>query len=112
MAGVPRGQAQMSDSPLVPVPAELRRFVLLPDRVVVVAAEQEIQLTITQFRILTVLDSEPGRVFSRADLVKRGIGEAVSERTVEVHIKEIRRKLGNYAELIETVRHAGYRLRR
>ena len=44
-------------------------------------------------------------------VVERGIGDVVEERTVDVHIKELRRKLGTYGSRIETVRGQGYRYR-
>jgi two-component system alkaline phosphatase synthesis response regulator PhoP len=101
----------MPDSPGVGVPSRAGPLALFPQRGAVVADGQEILLTGTQFRLLAVLCGEPGRVFSRAELVERGIGDVVGERTVDVHIKEIRRRLGGHGELIETVRRAGYRFR-
>jgi DNA-binding response OmpR family regulator len=68
-----------------------------------------VRITATQFRLMAVLLGEPGRVFSRAELVERGIGSRVSERTVDAHVKELRRKLGLHGARIETVRHLGYR---
>ena len=82
---------------------------LLPGRAAVRIGGEEILVTETQYRLLAVLVAEPGRTFSRAELVERGIGTRVTERTVDVHIKELRRKLGAYGRLIETVRRAGYR---
>jgi two-component system phosphate regulon response regulator PhoB len=70
-----------------------------------------VTLTQTQFRLLRVLLAEPNRTFSRAELVQKGIGNLVSERTVDVHIKELRRKLGSDGWRIETVRGRGYRYR-
>ena len=84
-------------------------FVLIPERSSVKIGGQEVVVTRTQFRILSLLVSEPGRVFDRAKLVEHAIGALVSERTVDVHIKEIRRKLGPLGDRIETVRGSGYR---
>jgi DNA-binding response OmpR family regulator len=84
-------------------------LVLCPDRLAMQVGGQSTLLTATQFRILAVLVGEPGRVFSRKELVERGIGTVVEERTVDVHIKELRRKLGPCAARLETVRHQGYR---
>jgi DNA-binding response OmpR family regulator len=84
-------------------------LVLCPERLAVEAGGQVLRLTATQFRILTVLMSEPGRVFSRKELVERGMQTVVEERTVDVHLKELRRKLGPYAARLETVRYQGYR---
>jgi two-component system phosphate regulon response regulator PhoB len=58
-----------------------------------------------------VLVGEPGRTFSRAELVEQAFGAAVNERTVDVHIKEVRRKLALHGSRIETVRGRGYRYR-
>jgi two-component system phosphate regulon response regulator PhoB len=84
-------------------------FVLIPERSSLGIGGQEVVVTRTQFRILSLLVSEPGRVFDRAKLVEHAIGTLVSERTVDVHIKEIRRKLGLLAARIQTVRGIGYR---
>ena len=86
-------------------------FVLIPERFAVQIGEQEVVVTRTQFRILAILVAEPGHVFHRSELRIRGIGTLVTERTVDVHIKELRRKLGEHGVRIETVRGIGYRLR-
>jgi two-component system phosphate regulon response regulator PhoB len=72
----------------------------------------ELDLTPTEFRLLECLLRQPGRAFSRAQLMDAAIGEGavVLERTIDVHIKTLRRKLGT-ADLIETVRAVGYRFR-
>src|SRR5205085_8484683 len=72
----------------------------------------ELDLTPTEFRLLECLLRQPGRAFSRAQLMDAAIGEGaiVLERTIDVHIKTLRRKLGS-ADLIETRRGVGYRFR-
>jgi two-component system phosphate regulon response regulator PhoB len=74
---------------------------------------QELDLTPTEFRLLETLLRQPGRAFTRSQLMDTAIGEGavVLERTIDVHVKSLRRKLGSAAELIETVRGVGYRLR-
>jgi two-component system phosphate regulon response regulator PhoB len=69
-------------------------------------------LTPTEFRLLECLLRQPGRAFSRHQLMDASIGEGavVLERTIDVHIKTLRRKLGA-GDLIETVRGVGYRFR-
>jgi two-component system phosphate regulon response regulator PhoB len=84
-------------------------FRLVPDRLAVQVGGGEVVLTFTQFRILEVLMGEPGRVFSREELVKRAFTDRVSGRTVDVHIKELRRKLDAHGGRIQTVRGQGYR---
>jgi two-component system phosphate regulon response regulator PhoB len=71
-----------------------------------------VELTPTEFRLLECLVRQPGRAFSRSQLMDAAIGDGaiVLERTIDVHIKTLRRKLGNRAgDLIETVRGVGYR---
>ena len=73
--------------------------------------EQELPLTPTEFRLLEVLLRQAGRAFTRYELMDAAIGEdaIVLERTIDVHIKSLRKKLGEAGELIETVRGVGYR---
>lgn len=70
-------------------------------------------LTLTEFRIIWALALRPGFVVSRRQLTDacRRADSPVQERTIDVHIKSIRRKLKSHAGLIETVRGVGYRLR-
>jgi two-component system phosphate regulon response regulator PhoB len=76
------------------------------------AEGRELELTPTEFRLLECMLRQPGRAFTRHQLMDAGIGEGaiVLERTIDVHIKTLRRKLGT-ADLIETVRGVGYRFR-
>jgi DNA-binding response OmpR family regulator len=85
--------------------------VLLPERCAVQGGGREVTLTPTQFRILAALVAGEGQTFGRAELVELGIGTLVSERTVDAHIKELRRKLGALGSRIVTVRGVGYRFR-
>jgi len=66
-----------------------------------------------EFDLLALLAANPGRVFSRQELLRLIWGESqvVTPRTVDVHIAKIRAKLRHYAELIETVKNIGYRFR-
>lgn len=71
-----------------------------------------VELTPTEFRLLECLVRQPGRAFSRSQLMDAAIGDGaiVLERTIDVHVKTLRRKLGSRAgDLIETVRGVGYR---
>lgn len=70
-------------------------------------------LTRSEFRLLDTLIRQPGRVFDRAELIDSALGEdtMVMERTIDVHIRALRRKLGRHADVIETVRGVGYRFR-
>ena len=72
----------------------------------------EVTLTHTEFEILRALMSAPGRVRTRGDILSRlDQGQHVLERTVDVHVASLRKKLGAAGELISTVRGVGYRLR-
>jgi two-component system, OmpR family, alkaline phosphatase synthesis response regulator PhoP len=66
-----------------------------------------------EFEVLYFLVSNPGRVFGREILLKEiwGADVYVVDRTVDVHIRKIREKLGKHADLIETVKGVGYRLK-
>ncbi len=70
-------------------------------------------LTATEFRILHFLAFNPGRVFTREQLLNGAVGEnaVVVDRNIDVHIKSVRAKLGRHRELIETIRGVGYRFR-
>ena len=66
-----------------------------------------------EFEILFFLASNPGRVFSRDLLLKEVWGPDiyVVDRTVDVHIRKIREKLGDFADLIETIKGVGYKFK-
>ena len=70
-------------------------------------------LTATEFNLLEVLMGSPGKVFDRAELLSRAWGHADygSSRTVDVHVAQLRAKLGAHCP-VETVRGIGYRARR
>lgn len=72
-----------------------------------------LQLTLSEFRLLETLISQPGRVFSRAELIDTALGQdtLVLERTIDVHIRSLRRKLGDHSSKVETVRGVGYRFK-
>jgi len=73
--------------------------------------DQLVTLTPTEMRLLHFLASHPGRVFPRAHLLSRVIGEdaIVTDRNIDVHVRALRHKLGDAAACIETVRGVGYR---
>jgi two-component system phosphate regulon response regulator PhoB len=75
--------------------------------------ERLIDLTPSEFGLLESLVRQPGRVFSRSELIDSALGgdSLVLERTIDVHIRSLRKKLGPHAVLVETVRGIGYRLR-
>jgi DNA-binding response OmpR family regulator len=74
---------------------------------------EELSLTLTEFNLLKVLVSSPGKVLTRNDLMIKAIGSDVSvtDRTIDVHLAALRKKLKNHGDLIETVRGVGYRFK-
>ena len=88
-------------------------IVIHPGRYEVRTGDQMVSLTPTEFHILHFLARRPGWVFTRYQIVDavRGEDADVTERSVDVHGAAIRRKLGPYRDLIETLRGVGYRFR-
>jgi len=82
-----------------------------PGRHEVLVDESPVRLTFTEFRILHILARRPGWVFTRYQIVDSVHGEhyPVTERSVDVQIVGLRKKLGDAGALIETVRGVGYR---
>ncbi len=70
-----------------------------------------VKLTIKEYELLSMLLEEPGKVFSRVDLMKAiwGMSNVGETRTVDVHIATLRTKIGQAGHYIETVRGVGYR---
>ena len=74
--------------------------------------EDPVDLTLAEFRLLQALASSPGRVFTRAQLIERITGghHHIVERNVDVHVRALRKKLGEHGALIRTVRGVGYKI--
>ena len=72
-----------------------------------------IPLTASEFRLLHFLASHPGHVFSRSELIDGALGREISvvDRTIDVHVTGLRKKLGTCGDWIETVRGFGYRFK-
>jgi two-component system phosphate regulon response regulator PhoB len=87
-------------------------LVLHPGRHEVLVEGQPVPLTLTEFRVLHLLARHPGWVFTRNQIIAaaQGTDVSVTERSVDVHIVSLRRKLGILGEEIETIRGVGYRL--
>lgn len=83
-----------------------------PDTHEVFVNSEPAKLTLTEFKLLSALISAGGRVLSRHHLMGKamGPGVTVTERTIDVHITAIRKKLGDQGALIKTVRGVGYRI--
>ncbi len=78
----------------------------------VLVEDKKIDLTPTEFKILLILAKRPGWVFSRDQLLESlwGSQKAVIDRTIDVHIKNLREKLGVSGNIIKSVRGVGYKL--
>jgi two-component system phosphate regulon response regulator PhoB len=84
-----------------------------PGRRTVLAGGKALDLTFTEFQLLSVLARRPGWVFTRSQIVDavRGSDYPVTDRSVDVQVVGLRKKLGGYGRYIETVRGVGYRFR-
>jgi two-component system alkaline phosphatase synthesis response regulator PhoP len=73
----------------------------------------EIQLTTTEFSILSLLAAKPGWVFTRQQIIDfaRGYDFLITPRAIDVQIFGLRKKLNEYGKMVETVRGIGYRYR-
>ena len=115
---VARVQAVLRRAQGAPVPSQVLRVgELTLDRTthVVTLSDQPVDLTPTEFNLLETLLTTPGRAFSRAELLEavQGIAFEAYERTVDAHIKNLRRKIEPdpaHPTFILTVRGLGYRL--
>jgi two-component system alkaline phosphatase synthesis response regulator PhoP len=83
----------------------------VPSHQVLVRGKQ-VDLTVTEFEILCFLSRRPGWVFTRNQIINgiKGDGYAITDRSIDVQIVGLRRKLGSGGKYIETVRGVGYRL--
>lgn len=95
------------------VPRVLRfgELVIDSDRFVATLHGSELPLTTTEFKLLRHLVAKKGRVFTRNDLLDsvRGPDAIVVDRTIDVHVAAVRRKLGDYGDYLMTVRGVGYK---
>ena len=76
---------------------------------------QAIELTAIEFNLLKVLAKEPGRIYSRAQLIDQVYSDhrVVSERTIDSHVKKLRKKinnLNNNGEIVQSVYSVGYKV--
>jgi DNA-binding response OmpR family regulator len=78
----------------------------------VTVAGEKVELTVVEFRILQFLASKPGWVFSRDSILDYlwGHDKVVTDRTIDVHVRHLREKLGAAAHLVKNVRGVGYKL--
>ena len=81
---------------------------------VVEVDSNKLQLTLAEFNLLKKLMTSPGRVFTRSQLLKTVAGEDtfVIDRNVDVHVRALRKKMGDASIYIETVRGIGYKFKK
>lgn len=103
---------------VVSTPIELGGIAIHPGRFEVLVEGRPVDLTASEFRILHFLARKPGWVFTRQQIVDAAQGEDsylsdrfVTDRSVDVHMVSLRRKLGSAGDMVETVRGVGYRLK-
>lgn len=92
---------------------KIHNMIINPSRHEVLIDEQAMGLTATEFKILHFLARRPGWVFSREQIIRavKGHDYPVTERSVDVQVVGLRKKLGEAGDLIETVRGVGYRFK-
>ena len=92
---------------------QVQEIEIHPGRRTVHISGQAVNLTYTEFQVLSILARRPGWVFTRSQIVDlvRGDDYPVTDRSVDVQIVGLRKKLGDYGHYIETVRGVGYRFK-
>lgn len=86
--------------------------VLNLDEHTVMVDESRVQLTYKEFELLRIFLNRPGKIFTREQLFTSvwNLDYMGDSRTLDIHIRTLRQKLGKYGKMIETVRNVGYRL--
>ena len=94
-------------------PTKIHNITIHPGRREVLIDREPVSLTFTEFGILAFLARRPGWVFTRFQIVDaiRGDDYPVTDRSVDVQIVGLRKKLGSAGKHIETVRGVGYRFK-
>jgi two-component system phosphate regulon response regulator PhoB len=104
-----RSKAVLDDTRVITI----HELEIHPGRRTVLAGGKPLELTYTEFQLLCVLTRRPGWVFTRSQIVDavRGSDYPVTDRSVDVQVVGLRKKLGPYGHYIETVRGVGYRFK-
>jgi two-component system phosphate regulon response regulator PhoB len=91
----------------------IHEMTIHPGRHEVLIKGKQTELTLTEFKILHLLARRPGWVYTRYQIVNeiRGDEVLVTDRSVDVQIVGLRRKLGSLGKYVETVRGVGYRFK-
>lgn len=87
------------------------KLVINPEKHEVLLKGKPVELSLSEFRILELLASRPGRVFTRDEILDHlwGHEKVVITRTVDVHIRHLRKKLKELSPLVQSVRGVGYK---
>lgn len=101
------------ESPEAETPVHAGTLRIDPVRHEVSVGGKAVTLTLTEYKLLHFLAQRPGHVFTRNQLLDaaRGADVMVLDRTVDVHLSSLRRKLGKLGDRIETIRGVGYRFK-
>jgi len=104
-----RAKAPLDDAQIITI----HELEIHPGRRTVIAGGNALDLTYTEFQLLSVLARRPGWVFTRSQIVDsvRGSDYPVTDRSVDVQVVGLRKKLGAFGHYIETVRGVGYRFK-
>jgi len=104
--------ASVSQVPTTEKPICVGEIVITPERHEVKIGTRMVELTKTEMRILTLLALNPGVVFPREKIIREinGDGYLCTPRSIDVHMAGMRRKLGDAARQIITVRGVGYKI--
>lgn len=91
---------------------KLNNVIIYPQEYTVIMDEKKLDLTTTEFKILELLASNIDKVFSRDKILQIlwGYEKAVLDRTIDVHIKHLREKLGKNGDIIKNIRGIGYKI--
>ena len=108
MKAVLRRSQPKQSAPLL----KLKSLTLDENQHTVTIDDQRVVLTYKEYELLRLFLSHPGMAFSREQLLQTvwNTEYAVETRTVDMHIRTLRQKLGEYGRYIETIRGVGYRL--
>ena len=88
-------------------------FVINTEKYKAYIHEEELDLTHSEFKLLHLFINKPGKVFTRNQIIEKlsGMDYIVTERSIDVQIVGLRKKMGKHKDQLETVRGVGYRLR-
>lgn len=114
---VARIQAVLRRTTTLPREKKSQDYVKVDDLVIdsirheVTLKGEELTLTLAEFKLLRALAASRGRVFTRDQLLERvrGLDVTILDRNIDVHIAALRKKLGDYADRVITIRGVGYR---